>query len=529
VIRLLVIAAYLVLLLALAMWASRRMSKSSQDYLLAGRSIGPFLLLMSLFGTTMTAFALVGSTGEAFVRGVGVYGMLASSSGIVHSLCFYLIGVRLWAFGSQHGYTTQVQFFRARLESEHISLILFPLLVILVIAYLLIGIVGAGVTIAGLTRGTFPELFPATAGGIPVWIGSLVICIVVLIYVFSGGMRATAWANAFQTAVLMLLGVITFYVIANSMGRQDSLLENFRVLSQTADAKSLGREGISKIKFASYLLVPLSVGMFPHVFQHWLTARSASSFKLAVVMHPIFILIVWAPCVMLGVWATSELAEVPPAFQEKPNAVLGFLVGHFSGEGVWGQLLGGLLTAGVLAAIMSSLDSQFLCLGTMFSNDIVLRYSKTDYTEGQRVLIARGFIVAIVAASYAVAMAISAARIFPLAIWCFSGFTGLFPLVVAAIYWRRLTRWGAYATILTVLVTWSFFFWQADFAMNDAYTPWDSLSESMQSRLTGTPIEHFLHMLPVASITLCSTIVLVVVSLATRPPSAQTLTKFFKP
>ena len=66
----------------------------------------PFCLLMSLFGTTMTAFALVGSSGEAFKEGVGVYGMLASSSGIIHSLCFFLIGVKLWGFGKKYGYTT---------------------------------------------------------------------------------------------------------------------------------------------------------------------------------------------------------------------------------------------------------------------------------------------------------------------------------------------------------------------------------------------------------------------------------------
>ena len=81
------------------MFSSRLFRGTSKDYMLASHSIGPFLLLMSLFGTTMTAFALVGSTGEAFDEGVGVYGMLASSSGIIHSLCFFLLGVKLWSWG----------------------------------------------------------------------------------------------------------------------------------------------------------------------------------------------------------------------------------------------------------------------------------------------------------------------------------------------------------------------------------------------------------------------------------------------
>jgi len=150
---------------------------------LSSHSIGPFLLLMSIFGTTMTAFALVGSTGEAFKEGIGVYGMLASSSGIIHS------------------YTTQIQFFRDRLESDFVGVLLFPILVCLIVPYLLIGVMASGTVIQTMTSGAFANegIFqsdnPAFAGGLPPQIGSAVVCIVVLIYVFFGGMRGTAWAN----------------------------------------------------------------------------------------------------------------------------------------------------------------------------------------------------------------------------------------------------------------------------------------------------------------------------------------------
>ena len=66
---------------------------------------------MSVFGTTMTAFALVGSTGKSFERGIGTYGLMASISGLVHAAIFFLVGIRLWAFGKKHGYITQIQFF----------------------------------------------------------------------------------------------------------------------------------------------------------------------------------------------------------------------------------------------------------------------------------------------------------------------------------------------------------------------------------------------------------------------------------
>ncbi len=505
--QLVIVAIYLALLLGLGLFSSRLLRRTSQDYMLASHSIGPVLLLMSLFGTTMTGFALVGSTGESFKHGIGVYAMLASASGIVHSLCFFVIGVKLWTFGRKFGYTTQIQFFRDRLDAPHIGLLLFPVLVSMVVVYLLIGVIPAGAVISGVTRGAFPDVFPATAGSIPAWLGSLVICLVVLTYVFFGGMRGTAWANAFQTAVFMVLGVITFFVIADKLGGADAATAAVLKLHP----EKLVFEKLTQPEYFSYLLIPLSVGMFPHVFQHWLTARKASNFKLAIVAHPVFILIVWLPCVLLGVWATSILdpntgglmfpQDMPP---QDVNKILGILVGRFTNP-----VLAGLLTAGILAAIMSSLDSQFLCLGTMFTEDIVLRYSKKDrFTDRQTVLIARGFIVLIVAITYGLSL-LPMPRVFRLGIWAFSGFASLVPLAFAALYWRRLTKTGAYASILTAILSWGLLFWDSGFG-EPRKTPYT-----------------FLNMQPVATMFVCASLVLIVVSLITPPPRKETVQKFF--
>ena len=161
---------------------------------------------------------------------MGVYGMLASSSGIIHSLCFFVIGVKLWTLGRRYGYTTQIEFFRDRLDNDAIGLVLFPVLIGLVIPYLLIGVISAGAVINGVTAGEFPDMFGGN-GGVPKWLASLVICGVVLVYVFFGGMRGTAWANAFQTIVFMILGVVTFYVIATKLGGTDSFLKNLQTAS----------------------------------------------------------------------------------------------------------------------------------------------------------------------------------------------------------------------------------------------------------------------------------------------------------
>ncbi|MFP6866824.1 MAG: sodium:solute symporter family protein, partial [Roseibacillus sp.] len=433
-----VIVIYLGALLAFALGSKMFFRGTSNDYFVASRSIGPFMLLMSVFGTTMTAFALVGSTGKAFERGIGTYGLMASSSGLIHAACFLLIGLKLWSIGKRHGYVTQIQFFRGRFDSNGLGYLLFPILVLLVIPYLLIGVIGAAKTVAGVTGekitpkgtipGTFPEFFESTGGAVPPWLTGLVVCIVVLCYIFAGGSRAAAWANTFQTLVFMAMGILAFVLISNKLGGLGAAIEQAKDGHLVRTVSNEGKVGVPPLMFATYMFIPLSVGMFPHLFQHWLTAKSAKAFKLTVIAHPICIMIVWVPCVLIGLWATGKLPE-----GTNSSAVLAKMVGIL----VKDPLIVGLVTAGILAAIMSSLDSQFLCLGTIFTNDIVLHNTKKKYSDKQILLMARGFVVAIVVITYILALLLIEQNVFDLAIWCFSGFAALTPLVIAALYWRR--------------------------------------------------------------------------------------------
>ncbi len=558
-----VITAYLCLLLALGFFSNRLFRGTSKDYFVASHSIGPFLLLMSVFGTTMTAFALVGSTGKSFERGIGTYGLMASISGLVHAAIFFLIGIRLWAFGKKHGFITQIQFFRARFESDSIGYLLFPILVLLVIPYLLIGIIGAGKTIEPVTAGAFPALFtnptaPQWLGGVPPWLTGLVVSLVVLRYVFMGGSRGAAFAITFQTIVFMIMGLVAFTFIINALGginnagnvparinEKGLIVQDYRfdkkegILKENSPPKPIGRVvesessnltnkqphfwrepvvaefkkknpktgelipferelGIPFITFVTYLFIPLSVGMFPHLFQHWLTARSAKSFRLTVIAHPLCIMIVWVPCVLVGAWASGVL---PPGIP--PPAVLSAMLNLLVGD----PILIGLLTAGVLAAIMSSLDSQFLCLGTIFTNDIVIhRSGPNKYSDIQIIFIARCFIVVIVGLTYGLAMLAKDANVFDLAIWCFSGFSALFPVIFAALYWKRTTKEGAIASIIAALVTWLYYFHKSGYGGEYMVGP---------------------GIVPAAICFAVSAIILVLISLVTKPPSKETLNKFF--
>lgn len=519
-IPLIIIVIYLALLLGMAMFSGRLFRGTSQDYFVASHSIGPFMLLMSVFGTTMTAFALVGSTGKSFQIGVGTYGLMASSSGLIHAACFFLIGIRVWAIAKRHGYVTQIQFFRNRFESNALGYLLFPFLIGLVIPYLLIGVMGSYRVLGPLTTGMFPELFASTNGSVPNWLIGLVICSVVLTYIFAGGSRAAAWANTFQTIVFMIMGVTAFLFISKALGGLAAASEQInpehavRTMSEIELKNGGHREvGVHPMTFLTYMFIPLSVGMFPHLFQHWLTAKSAGSFRLTVIAHPLCIFVVWVPCVLIGLWATGvfndqPLSAWPQAAQGilsgLPDAKVGAVLSLTLKFLVANPVIVGLVTAGILAAIMSSLDSQFLCMGTIFTNDIVLHNSEKEYSERQIVFIARGFIIAIVALTYTLSL-FSINNVFDMAIWSFSGFAALTPLVLGALYWKGATRHGAMASIIASMGTWFYFFWKSGWG--GEYT------------VGGV--------MPAAIAWLAGAVALIVVSLLTPKPSEDTIRKFF--
>ncbi|MEM8930593.1 MAG: sodium:solute symporter family protein [Acidobacteriota bacterium] len=481
-----VLVVYLAGVLTVGLLAARAFRGTGEDYFVATRTIGPFVLLMSLFGTHMTAFSILGASGESYRVGIGVFSLMASSSAIVIPLVFFFVGTRLWAIGKRHGYLTQAQFFRERFDSDGLGLLLFSVLVLLVVPYLLIGILGGGVTLSRIT-----------GGEVPGWVGGLVISLVVVTYVTAGGLRGTAWVNTFQTLVFMALGLVSVVFLVGKLGG----LEN--AFGQLAANRPdlLSRDAhIPTAKFLSYTLIPLSAGMFPHLFMHWLSARRLETFKLPILAYPLCIVAVWVPSVLLGVFGHLDFPGIEGS---AANGVLIRMIDLHAPD----LLAGEVEVTGVFAAVMSSLDSQTLSVSNMFSQDILKHYRFGDrMDERTQVLVGRGFVLAIIAITYGISL-VADASIFGMAVWSFTGFAGLFPLVVASIYWRRTTRAGAFASVLTVAGLWIYFFtdgWQV---------PGYSVG--------GTGI------LPVVVIVAASAVAVVVVSLLTRPPSDAVIERFF--
>lgn len=490
------VLAYLGVVLYIGIFAFRRSRPQAQaeDYFLAGRSIGPWVFVLSLFGTHMTAFAILGSSGHAFNFGIVTFGLMASSSALIVPLCLLFFGTRLWAIGKRFGHITPVQIFRDRWECGHIGTVIFAVQAALLVPYIIIGVMGGGTTLSVISGGL-----------IPYWGGGLLVAGVVMSYVFFGGMRGTAWVNTFQTILFLSFGLLAVYVIGQGMGGFSNVAE--RLLNDARTKPLLTRENFSPLVFLSYTFNPLSAIAFPHIAIFCLTAKRMAQFKKLAVFYPLCILIIWLPCVYLGV-AANQATEVPAiAGKLAERAATGRPV---VGDDVMLQLLAhyaptwlaGLLGAGIMAAVMAA-DSQILALSTMFTEDIFVYYGAHEkYGQKAQVATGRLFIVLVTAGAYFIALT-AKASIFDLAVqYSFAGFSAMMPLFAAALFWKRSNKWGALACTL----------WIAASTIGLFFLP------------RGTT---FAGMLPVVPITLIGVFFLVTVSLLTPKPSPQTIERYF--
>ena len=166
------------------------------------------MFVLSLFGTNMTAFSILGSSGHSFTNGIVTFGLMASSSALVIPLSLLFLGTRIWALGRRHGFMTPVQMFRDRWECGHIGTVIFVVQAALLVPYIIIGVMGGGTTLRAVSGGL-----------VPYWLGGALVALVIMSYVFFGGMRGTALVNTFQTLLFLAFGVVDAHGDRHRHGR----------------------------------------------------------------------------------------------------------------------------------------------------------------------------------------------------------------------------------------------------------------------------------------------------------------------
>jgi SSS family solute:Na+ symporter len=195
--------------------------------------------------------------------------------------------------------------------------------------------------------------------------------------------------------------------------------------------------------------------------------------------------------------------------------------------------LAGLLGAGIISAVMGSDAHQVLALSTMFTKDIYQHYGGRErYGEKAAVHFARGFIILVTVAAYLVALGLKNKQgIFEIAVrYAFSGFAAMAPIMVAALFWKRSTKWGALAAALFTAACLLYFA-----VLQNSRHPGDVIWQIGQGKTAlkllfinaRGDVSFWNGFMTVVPMVFGSAFCMIAGSLLTKPPSPATLDKYF--
>ncbi len=423
----LVVAAYLAITLVIGALAYRRTSQTPEDYFLGGRAARTFVLFMALFGTNVTPFVLLGIPGQAYHHGVAVFGLNAAVVGLGIPLTFFLIGDPARRAARRLGAITPAELYAERLASPAVGLALFAAFFVYTLPYMVTAVIGAGLTAEVLTGGALS--FGAA---------SALILGITIAYTALGGMRATMWTNVFQGATFLGFIVAAFFLIAGDLGGLSAATARTAEVAPALLAKSSAPQFAPGAWSSWALAISLTVIAFPHMLVRVFAARDAAALKNVCRLYPVVLVVLWVPAVMFGVWGAAEI----PGLQGKASdAVFPLLAGRHLAPALQGMAL-----AGVLAAVMSTLDAQLLTLSSMLTRD-VLRRVRPGLAPAREVLAGRLFTLALSLAVLALVLQ-RPASLFDIAAFSFSGYVTLVPTLLLGVRWRRFTAAGALASIV---------------------------------------------------------------------------------
>jgi SSS family solute:Na+ symporter len=424
-----VFVAYLVATLGIAYYAYRRSVKTSEDYFVASRSIGPVVLFLSLAGTNFSAFTFFGFAGAAYKFGLAYYGIMAFGTGIM-ALSFFFLGRRIWRLGKKHGHITPPELIGHRFKSDSLQMIFLTVMVVFTLPYIATQAIGGGIALTQLTDGEVSYEF-----------GAVLVTMVIVAYVTIGGMRADAYTDVLQGVLMFVTLLAAVGIVSAGLGgfteANTRLAEEFPELV----SRPGGKDYFTPQIWLSFMLLWLFCDpMFPQLFVKFYSARDEKSIRVSMMMYAPITAIIFLCPVLIGAWGNLQF---PGLTGSEPDQILPMMVSEFSPSWVLGLML-----AGAFAALMSTADSQLLVLSSMLTRDVYKKWLKKDASQSHEFIVGKILVVCLALVSLAIALSSVETLFETLTKTTFTGLAVLFPTTVAALYWERANKWGCMASIV---------------------------------------------------------------------------------
>ena len=495
-----VIVAYLGFVIVTGIMIGRKSKKTAEGFYLGGRSMGPIVTAMSAEASDMSSWLLMGLPGLAYLSGLANASWTAIGLALGTYLNFLLVAKRLRRYSMQLDAITVPSFISKRYKEKHPIIMCISSLIILIffVPYVASGLAAIG------------KLFNSLFG----WNYMLMVvvgAIVIISYTSVGGFGAVATMDLIQSIIMTVaLIVITCFGI-NQAGGMNAVIDNAKALpgylSLVREYHAATGTGSSMSVISILSMIAWGLGYFgmPHILVRFMAIRKESELKLSRRIASIWVVISMAVAVFIGIigYSISKAGRIDmlttPAASETIIVQIARLL---SDHGIFPAIIAGLILAGILAATMSTADSQLLAASSAFSENLLQDVFKIKLKPKQTMLIARLTVIAIAVLSVFIASD-PESSVFAIVSFAWAGFGATFgPAILFALFWKRSNRYGIFAGLLTggiMVFVWKFLI---------------------------RPLGGFWGIYELLPAFLCACIAVIVVSLLTKAPEKEIIDEF---
>lgn len=422
--------AYLLLILYLGVKAYRR-THDLGDYILGGRKLGSLVTALSVGASDMSGWLLLGLPGAIYLAGISeIWIGIGLVIGAYFNWLFVAKPLRVFSQEANNSLTLP-DYFENRFNDKSRILRVISAIVILIFFtfYTASGLVGGAIL--------FENSF-----GLQYSTALLIGAFIIVAYTFVGGFLAVAWTDAIQALLMLAALLIAPLAVINWAGGADVVIQQMREVN--SDSTSLFAN-VTFIGFVSLIAWGLGYVGQPHILARFMAAESPRKLESARRIAMSWMIIVLIGSVTTGLAGIAYFADEPLANPETVFIALS--------QTLFNPWIAGIITAAILSAIMSTIDSQLLVSSSVISEDFYRVFVRQDASQKELLLVSR--IAVIVIALMALAIASDReSRVLDLVSYAWAGFGAAFgPVIVFSLFWRNMTALAAVAGMIIGAVT----------------------------------------------------------------------------
>ena len=442
-----IIATIIIYLVAMLLvgFAYSKSNNDSTDFYLGGRKMGPLVTAMSAEASDMSSWLLMGMPGLAYLTGIASPGWTAIGLALGTWLNWLIVARRLRRYSANLEAITVPQFLSLRFHDQRNLLNALGAVIIIVffVPYTASGFAACGKL--------FHSLF-----GVDYMIAMIVSALVIVGYTILGGFRAVTTTDLIQSVVMSIALVAVLAYGIGVAGGWGAVMENARSLSgyltmaASHDAAAGTAASYSLLDIVSTMAWGLGYFGMPHILLRFMAIEDHNKLKLSRRIAVIWVVIAMGVAILIGIIgnAMTKVGAVPLLEGSASETIIVCISDLLSKHGCLAAIVAGIVLSGILAATMSTADSQLLAASSSISHNLLGGFFRVNISEKAAMQAARVSVLAISVIAAFIARDPNSS-VFGIVSFAWAGFGAAFgPVVLTALFWRRSNKQGALAGMI---------------------------------------------------------------------------------